>query len=98
MAYIYSRTNLIHLIKEFTKGIELIRPEVTRLATSYLTLRGLHEQKGTLFSVFTSSNWRNTRFARSEKGKKIEDIVLDNRIFWNGISMCLKAAVPHLST
>ncbi|XP_028126839.1 uncharacterized protein LOC114323430 isoform X1 [Camellia sinensis] len=55
VAYIYSRTNLIHWMKEFTKGIELIRPAVTRFATSYLTLRRLHEQKGALFSLFTSS-------------------------------------------
>ncbi|XP_028096699.1 uncharacterized protein LOC114296593 [Camellia sinensis] len=46
VAYIYSRTNLIHWMKEFTKDIELIRPAVTRFATSYLTLRRLHEQKG----------------------------------------------------
>ncbi|XP_028114909.1 uncharacterized protein LOC114312822 [Camellia sinensis] len=93
VAYIYSRTNLIHWMKEFTKDVELTRLAVTRFATSYLTLRRLHEQQGALFSLFTSNKWRNSRFAKSEKGKKIENIVLDNRYFWKGVSTCLKAAV-----
>ncbi|CAL5438641.1 unnamed protein product [Camellia sinensis] len=38
-------------IQEFTKDIELIRPAVTRFATSYLTLRRLHEQKVPLIKV-----------------------------------------------
>uniref|UniRef100_A0A803LJF0 DUF659 domain-containing protein n=1 Tax=Chenopodium quinoa TaxID=63459 RepID=A0A803LJF0_CHEQI len=38
--YIYSRIILLTWMKEFTKDRELIRPGVTRFATSYLTLRG----------------------------------------------------------
>lgn len=44
--YIYSRTLLLTWMREFTKGRKLIRPAITRFATSYLTLRYLNEHKG----------------------------------------------------
>ena len=94
VSYIYSRTNLIHWMKEFTKGTELIRPAVTRFATSYLTLRRLHEQKGALLSLFSSNKWRSSRFASSTKGKSIAAIVFDNRYFWAYVVVCLKASTP----
>ena len=36
--YIYGRTILIFLLKKLIKGRDLIRPSVTRFATTYLTL------------------------------------------------------------
>ncbi|CAN1125338.1 hypothetical protein LINPERPRIM_LOCUS31624 [Linum perenne] len=53
--YIYGRAMLISMLKEFTKGGELIRLAVTRFATAYLTLGCLSEHKGDLMSMFSSS-------------------------------------------
>jgi len=36
--YIYGRTMLISLLKKFIKGRDLIRPGVTRFATTYLVV------------------------------------------------------------
>uniref|UniRef100_A0A803KPS5 DUF659 domain-containing protein n=1 Tax=Chenopodium quinoa TaxID=63459 RepID=A0A803KPS5_CHEQI len=58
--YIYSRTILLTWMKEFTKDRELIRPGVTRFATSYLTLRCLNEHKGSLLALFSSNKWIST--------------------------------------
>ncbi|GFY88794.1 hypothetical protein Acr_06g0007340 [Actinidia rufa] len=76
------------------KGTELIRPAITRFATSYLTLRRLHEQKGALLSLFSSNKWRSSRFSSSTKGKRIAAIVFDNRYFGAYVVVCLKAAIP----
>ncbi|CAN1170217.1 hypothetical protein LINPERHAP2_LOCUS28863 [Linum perenne] len=52
--YIDGRAMLISMLKEFTKGGDLIRPAVTRFATAYLTLGCLSKHKGDLMSMFSS--------------------------------------------
>ncbi|XP_074305125.1 uncharacterized protein LOC141640129 [Silene latifolia] len=92
--YIYSRTLLHCWMKEFTKDRELIRPAVTRFATSYLTLRCLNEQKGPLLALFASDKWKGSKFCKSVEGKNVQRIVLDTKGFWPGIITCLRAALP----
>ncbi|XP_059670853.1 uncharacterized protein LOC132316389 [Cornus florida] len=94
VSYIYSRCMLNHWMKEFTNGKELIRPAVTRFATSYLTLQRLNELKGELMNLFTSSKWKSSKFARTRKGKRVEGVALDNRNFWTNVANCLRAAIP----
>ncbi|CAN0906384.1 hypothetical protein LINGRAHAP2_LOCUS24214 [Linum grandiflorum] len=53
--FIYGRSMLISIMKEFTKDQDLIRPAVTRFATAYLTLGCLSKHKGDLMSMFSSS-------------------------------------------
>ncbi|XP_027120522.1 uncharacterized protein LOC113766354 [Coffea eugenioides] len=60
VTYIYSWGTVINWMKEFTNGKELIRPGVTRFATSYLTMRHLSELKGNLFTFFSSDKWKIT--------------------------------------
>ncbi|XP_038713405.1 uncharacterized protein LOC120007275 [Tripterygium wilfordii] len=91
--YIYSRTLLISMLKQFTEGRDLIRPAVTRFATTYLTLGCLSEYKGALMTMFSSSKWKESKFVRTEEGKGVENIVLDSR-FWGDVGICLKAALP----
>ncbi|CAN1121518.1 hypothetical protein LINPERPRIM_LOCUS2227 [Linum perenne] len=76
--YIYGRAMLISMLKEFTKGGDLIRPAVTRFATAYLTLGCLSEHKGDLMT---------------RAGKRIQGITLDSR-FWTSVLTCLRAAMP----
>ncbi|XP_074274145.1 uncharacterized protein LOC141597770 [Silene latifolia] len=92
--YIYSRTLLHCWMKEFTKDRELIRPAVTRFATSYLTLRCLNEQKGPLLALFASDKWKGSKFGKSVEGKNVQRIVLNTRGFWPRIITCLRAALP----
>ncbi|PWA57773.1 hypothetical protein CTI12_AA409670 [Artemisia annua] len=73
---------------------ELLRPGATRFATSYLTLIRLNELKGSLISMFASEKWGNSNFAKSEVGKNIESIILDNVGFWRSVYNCCLAAAP----
>ncbi|BAT78621.1 hypothetical protein VIGAN_02132200, partial [Vigna angularis var. angularis] len=63
--YIYGRSMLISLLKKFTKGRDLIRPGVTRFATAYLTLACLHELKASLLTMFSSEEWKTSKFGTS---------------------------------
>ncbi|KAK4595008.1 hypothetical protein RGQ29_018660 [Quercus rubra] len=94
--YIYSRAMLLNWLRDFTKGRELIRLAAARFATSYLTLSCLNEFKGELMTMFSSKQWRCSKFAKTKEGKIIHDIVMDNNGFWRLVVKCLKAAIPLL--
>ena len=81
------------MLRKFTKGQDLIRPAATRFATAYLTLGCLNDCKITLMSMFTSVQWRSSRYAKSEEGRQIQNCVLDSK-FWHDVSECIKAAFP----
>ncbi|XP_014515493.1 uncharacterized protein LOC106773303 [Vigna radiata var. radiata] len=91
--YIYGRSMLISLLKKFTKGRDLIRPGVTRFATTYLTLACLHELKASLLTMFSSEEWKTSKFGTSQIGRKVEYVVLDSQ-FWKNVSTCLKVVAP----
>ncbi|KAH1198308.1 hypothetical protein GmHk_18G051916 [Glycine max] len=91
--YIYGKTMLISIMKKFTNGRDLIRPGITRFATTYLTLACLHELKASLMSMFSSKDWKTSKFGTSQEGKKVQNVDLDSR-FWKNVTMCLKVAAP----
>ncbi|XP_012846492.1 PREDICTED: uncharacterized protein LOC105966483 [Erythranthe guttata] len=90
--FIYNRPSLISSMKNYTKGRDLIRPAFTRFATAYSILGCLIEHKGSLITMFSSSSWKGNTHARSEKGKKVQKIALDNKI-WSNVVTCLRATL-----
>ncbi|KAH1213767.1 hypothetical protein GmHk_14G041657 [Glycine max] len=91
--YIYGRTMLISIMKKFTNGRDLIRPGMTRFAITYLTLACLHELKASLLSMFSSEEWKTSKFGTSQEGRKVQNVALDSQ-FWKNITMCLKVVAP----
>ncbi|CAN1120889.1 hypothetical protein LINPERPRIM_LOCUS992 [Linum perenne] len=81
------------MLREFTKGHDLVRPGATRFATTYLTLACLSEHKGPLMTMFSSDSWKKGSYSNIPKGKKVQGIVLDAR-FWSNVSLCIRAALP----
>ncbi|KAF7824622.1 zf-BED domain-containing protein/DUF659 domain-containing protein/Dimer_Tnp_hAT domain-containing protein [Senna tora] len=79
--------------EHFTSEKDLIRPTVTRFATTYFTLGCLFDNKTPLVTMFSSAQWKSNRFASTEDGRKVEQVVLDSR-FWENVLVCLKAAAP----
>jgi len=61
--YIYARTMLISLLKNFTNGRDLIKPAITRFATTYLTLACLNEHRVALINMFNSKEWKDSKFS-----------------------------------
>ena len=81
------------MLRHFTEGRDLIRHAATRFATAYLTLGCLNGHKKQLMTMFTSKQWSSCRFARIEKGKRIQNSFLDNKICYD-VTICIKAAYP----
>ncbi|KAG4950250.1 hypothetical protein JHK82_043602 [Glycine max] len=69
--YIYGRTMLISIMKKFTNGRDLIRPSMTRFATTYLTLACLHELKASVMSMFSSEEWKKASLELHKRGEKV---------------------------
>ncbi|VVA40930.1 PREDICTED: LOC109819937 isoform, partial [Prunus dulcis] len=78
--YIYNHGWLLAKMREFCKG-EIIRPATTRFATNYIALDSLLKKKSGLKQLFTSEDWANHNFSRSNAGRMVESIVLDHS-FW----------------
>ncbi|XP_068498554.1 uncharacterized protein [Phaseolus vulgaris] len=53
----------------------------------------LHENKGALIKMFTSDEWKSSKFAKTNDGKIVEEVVLDQN-FWKNVIICLKGALP----
>ena len=70
--YIYRRAMLITILKQFTKGRDLIRPRITRFGISYLTLACMYEMKTPLMTMFKSEEWKTSKLGTSQKGKKFK--------------------------
>ncbi|XLT09156.1 hypothetical protein HN51_054949, partial [Arachis hypogaea] len=87
---------LISMLRNFTKGMDLIQPNATRFATVYLTLTCLHDDKGPLMTMFTSNAWKTTKVASTPEGIRIQNMVLDSRL-WKNIVICLKAAAALIT-
>ena len=81
------------MMRWLTRQNELLRLAKTRFAITFITLSRLHEQKNNLRTMFTSSDWLDSKWAKEQKGKTIANIVLMPS-FWNIIVFCLKVLGP----
>jgi len=46
--------------------------------------------------MFSSNEWKSSKFAKTINGKIVEDVVF-NKEFWKNIITCLNGAFPLLS-
>jgi hypothetical protein len=92
--FIYKHGRLLDQMRDKLGG-DLVRPVVTRFATSFLTLASMHRHKQGLRSLFVSAEWHGNKLAASEEGKLAERTVLSVS-FWKSLENCLKASQPLL--
>lgn len=92
-SYIYVRPGLVNMLRSFTGQVELVRPAVTRFATSFLTLQRIHKQRTNLRKMFTSPEWTSSKWAKETGGKQVHGIILMVS-FWSTIVYILKIFGP----
>ncbi|GJY19720.1 pescadillo-like protein [Tanacetum coccineum] len=84
---------MLALMRKFTKYKDIVRPGVTRFATSFLTLQSLMEKKEKLRLMFTSDEWTQSKWAKSKNGQLAYSIVM-SLSFSNGVNLCIKMISP----
>ncbi|VFQ83330.1 unnamed protein product [Cuscuta campestris] len=93
--FIYRHGRLLDAMRQKTGGRDLVRPGITRFATSFLTLRCMYIHKDALRGLFVCEDWNRSKLAKTEAGKRVQDIVLSTR-FWNTVEDCIRASQPLL--
>ncbi|XP_057803486.1 uncharacterized protein LOC131018794 [Salvia miltiorrhiza] len=91
--YIYNRTQVLNMMREFTEKRDMIRPTKTRFATAFLTLRSFQMQKQNLKSMFSSEKWNKSKIANEKQGKLVSNVIFMTS-FWNTVSYALKVGAP----
>ncbi|XP_052177733.1 uncharacterized protein LOC127791758 [Diospyros lotus] len=91
--FIYAHHKTLSLMRSFTKKRDIVRPGVTRFASSFLTLQSLMEKKAQMRTMFTSSEWDECKWSKIVKGKATYATVM-SITFWNGVNLCLKVFAP----
>lgn len=91
--YIYVRPGVVNMLRSFTGQVELVRPAMTRFATSFLTLQRIHKQRNNLRKMFTSPDWSASKWAKETGGKQVQKIILMIS-FWRSVLYILKIFGP----
>ncbi|KAL5776787.1 hypothetical protein ACOSP7_009713 [Xanthoceras sorbifolium] len=91
--FIYAHHKTLSLMRSFTKKRDIVRPGVTRFASSFLTLQSMMEKKSQLKAMFCSELWDQCKWSNTTKGQKAYATVMSTS-FWNGVTTCLKVFAP----
>ncbi|CAN6579016.1 unnamed protein product [Malus baccata var. baccata] len=91
--FIYAHHKTLALMRKHTKKRDIIRPGVTRFATSFLTLQSLMDKKKDLKVMVVSDEWEQCKHVRTTKGKTAYATIVHTH-FWSGVSLCLKVFEP----
>ncbi|CAI9767133.1 unnamed protein product [Fraxinus pennsylvanica] len=83
----------LKLLRAYTRVENLIKPSNIRSTVPYLTLENMFLEKKGLKNMFASSEWKTSYLSDSFEGKRVASLVED-RTFWNGALVVLKAAIP----
>ncbi|KAL4590571.1 hypothetical protein LXL04_003505 [Taraxacum kok-saghyz] len=93
--YIYNRTLLLNIMREFTGQRDMVRPAKTRFATAFITLNCFRNHKKGLKKMFTSEAWNKSRFSSEPGGAQAANTILLSS-FWNNIDTAVKVGEPLL--
>jgi hypothetical protein len=66
--YIYNHTFVLSLMRQFTGNRELVRPAITRFATSFISLQSLLNSMLELQRMFLSNEWVACVYSTKQDG------------------------------
>ena len=92
--FLYKHGRLLEFMRKKIYG-DLVKPAVTRFATSYLTLTSMFQKRQGLKALFVSPQWSSSAWSKSAEGQQCERNVL-SAPFWTKVQTCLKASQPLL--
>jgi len=92
--FIYAHHKTLALMRKFTKKRDIIRPGVTRFASSFLTLQSLYEKKNELRAMSQSEEWETiSHVKKTPKGVQATATLVKPN-FWAGVALCLRVFEP----
>ncbi|XP_070028259.1 uncharacterized protein [Nicotiana sylvestris] len=75
-SYISQRPLLLNMMRRYTKLRNLVKPAKTRFATAILTLHSFYLQKQNLRTLFLSTKWSESIYAKEALGKEVARFIM----------------------
>ncbi|KAI0519752.1 hypothetical protein KFK09_007212 [Dendrobium nobile] len=75
---------------------EIVRPGATRFATTFITLKSVHEHHHDLQALITSKFFTDSKISKTSKGKEVASIILDLK-FWDNCLIISKISGPLIT-
>jgi hypothetical protein len=92
--FIYNHASVLSLMRRFTNNRELVRPAITRFATSFISLRSILVCMRDLKTMFVSHEWDDLSFSRKPEGEAICRLVSYQESFWVGMEEVVAISEP----
>jgi hypothetical protein len=92
--YIYNHTFVLSLMRQFTGNKELVRPAITRFATTFISLQSLLQSMLDLQRMFLSDEWAACVYSTKHDGQAIAQLVGHDLIFWSGVGEVCTLSEP----
>eukprot|EP00253_Pinus_taeda_P034955 PITA_34955 len=92
--FIYNHTSVLSLMRRFTNNKELVRPAITRFATSVISLQSLLNSMWEVKRMFLSEEWHALPMSRKPEGETICRLVSYQKDFWTGVQEVCTVTEP----
>jgi hypothetical protein len=92
--FIYNHAFVLSLMRRFTNNKELVRPAITRFATSFISLRSIFVCMRDVKTMFVSHEWDHLAFSRKPEGEAICRLVSYQESFWVGVEELVSISEP----
>jgi hypothetical protein len=92
--FIYNHASVLSMMRQFTGDKELVRPAITRFATSFISLRSLLNSRWELQTMFLSPEWRALSFSSKPEGQAIMRLVAYQDSFWDAVNEVCTISEP----
>ncbi|KAG6538822.1 hypothetical protein ZIOFF_003952 [Zingiber officinale] len=69
--FLYGHGTILSLMRKYTNDKEILRPAVTRFATSFLTLQSMYKVKRRLEQMFASEDWVSSPLSQTTRGRML---------------------------
>ncbi|XP_071724003.1 uncharacterized protein [Rutidosis leptorrhynchoides] len=94
--YVYNNAVVLNMLRRFNFGNDIIEPGLTRVASSFSTLKRMINLKHNLQSMVTSQEWVDCPYSKQIGGLEMLDIV-SNQSFWSSCDLIVRLTNPLLS-
>lgn len=91
--YIYNRPSVLDMMRCFTNQTELHGQTKNQFANAFVILSSIYCQKKNLRTMFTSDEWKNSKWSKEQQGRRIVRSVLMSS-FWTTIVFALQVLSP----
>eukprot|EP00253_Pinus_taeda_P036589 PITA_36589 len=92
--FIYNHTSVLSMMRRFTNNKELVRPAITRFATSFISLQSLLNSMWDVKRMFLSEDWRGLTMSRKPEGEAVCRLVSYQEDFWAGVQEVCAVTEP----